>query len=169
MAYFKPLPSIDRLKEIFVIDESSPSGLRTKSARSGPGFDRIAGAASFGGYWKVMLDGVFYKVHRIIYAMHHETDPGCLVVDHINRNKQDNRVENLRLLSHQLNGINARLYSHNTIGERGVSAVRRGSVIKFRARITVNGECLHLGYFETREEARKAREAAECRLFEGQL
>lgn len=88
------------------------------------------------------------------------------MVDHINRNKQDNRVENLRLLSCSLNGINANTYSHNTTGKKGVSVSQKGSVKKFRARITVDGKCMHLGYFETVEDAHKAREAAEYRLFE---
>lgn len=161
MTYFKALPPIERLQEIFIIDETSASGLRNKIKRNGIKVGSVSGAATKGGYWKVMVDGVFYKVHRIIYALSHGVDPGFLIVDHINRNKQDNRINNLRSVSRQVNGINADIYSHNTTEIKGVSGTKKGATVKFRARITLNGTCKHLGYFETAEEAGKAREAAE--------
>jgi hypothetical protein len=166
MTHFKALPPIERLQEIFIIDETSASGLRNKIKRNGIKVGDISGAATKGGYWKVMVDGVFYKVHRIIYALSHGVDPGFLIIDHINRNKQDNRINNLRLVSRQVNGINANIYSHNTTGVKGVSSVKKGATVKFRARITLNGACKHLGYFDTAEEAEKAREAAERELFD---
>ena len=165
MTNFKALPSIEQLQNFFVIDETSASGLRNKIKRNGVKAGDVSGAATNGGYWKVMVNGVFYKVHRIVYALHHGIDPGFLIVDHINRNKQDNRVNNLRLVSRQINGINADIYSHNTTGIKGVSSVKKGATVKFRARITLNGICKHLGYFDTAEEAKKAREVAENQLF----
>jgi len=168
ITYFKALPLIERLHEVFVVDETSASGLRNKIKRSGLKVGAIAGSASEGGYWKVMVDRVFYKAHRIIYAMHYGIDPETLIVDHINRNKQDNRIENLRLVSRQLNGINASIYSHNTTGSRGVSKVNKGAMVKFRARITLDNVCKHLGYFDTAEEAERAREAAERQFFDQQ-
>jgi len=97
-----------------------------------------------------------------------------LQVDHINGIKDDNRRENLRVATNGQNRANSKLNDNNKSGLKGVH-LRKKPTIKNRkkkprkdrmgdrwaAQINVNGKKLHLGYFDTKEEAHAAyREAA---------
>jgi len=161
MATFKPLPSIDRLRQVFEIDETSPSGLRNLVTRGRLKAGLPAGTK--GKYWFAAIDGQYYTVQRIVYALHYGEDPGDRVVDHINRDPLDNRIQNLRLVPHSLNAINTGLFKHNKTGVRGVSYNKRDNV--YYAQIKVNQKAVHLGSFSTVEEAAKVRKEAEIRFF----
>ena len=95
--------------------------------------------------------------------MHNGSDPGDLVVDHINRNKYDNTPANLRLASNQLNSANGSTYKHNTTGVRGVSYNKRDNV--FYAQIKVKQKTIHLGSFTCVEHAASVRKQAEIKFF----
>lgn len=161
MATFKPLPSIERLHQVFVIDATSPSGLRNLVTRGRLKAGLPAG--SKGKYWYAAIDGYYYTVQRIVYAMYYKEDPGDRVVDHINRNRLDNRAENLRLAPHSLNAINTGLFKHNKTGVRGVSYNKRDNV--YYAQIKIKQKIIHLGSFSTVEEAAKVRREAEIKFF----
>jgi hypothetical protein len=72
------------------------------------------------------------------------------LVDHVNRNKLDNRLENLRCGTPTNNLANAGLSPRNTSGFKGVSPVRGG---RWRASISVQNRGVNLGQFATAEEA----------------
>jgi HNH endonuclease len=74
-----------------------------------------------------------------------------LEVDHINRNKLDNRKENLRLVSHTENEWNKSPKSTNTSGAVGVSYFKPRRT--WRARVGVYGQEICLGYFKNKSEA----------------
>ncbi len=102
------------------------------------------------GYLKVVLcrDGkeTTHYNHRLMakyYLQHNNKD---LVIDHINRNKGDNRVENLRLVTLAQNGWNT--------NSRG--AYKCGVGTKWFSSILVNGKKIYLGTFNTEEEAHSA-------------
>ena len=101
------------------------------------------------GYYRVYVDGKRYLVHRVVFLMNHGYLPE--MIDHINMDKQDNRLENLREATKDLNMINRGLFSNNTSGASGVS-FHNG---KWRARISEYGEERYLGKYETFEEAKK--------------
>jgi HNH endonuclease/AP2 domain len=63
------------------------------------------------GYLKVGFMGDRYQLHRVVWFLHYGEDPGDMVVDHINRDRSDNRIENLRLLTQQQNTFN-----HGSLG-----------------------------------------------------
>ena len=87
-------------------------------------------------------------------------------IDHVNGNKLDNRRDNLRLVTYQLNQANRKnLNSNNTSGARGV--IRRSGATKnpWLAQIMVNRKTIHLGVFATMVEAVMARKAAELKFF----
>lgn len=73
-------------------------------------------------------------------------------VDHWNLNGLDNTRGNLRLATHSQNQANRKVQKNNKLGVKGV--VENGN--KYRARIDVNGKCIHLGLFDTLEQARNA-------------
>lgn len=97
-------------------------------------------------------------LHRLIM-----NPPNDMQVDHINRNKLDNRRCNLRICTHQQNLFNTKIRSDNTSGVTGVSFDNKRE--KWRARIYANKKDMHLGYFDTFEDAVIARYKAEKKYF----
>lgn len=88
-----------------------------------------------------------------------------LVVDHINRNKLDNRKCNLRIVTRAQNSWNNPRLSTNKSGHTGVFYKNeKWRENKWAAFIIRNKESYHLGYFATKEKAIKAREDAKVRL-----
>lgn len=83
-------------------------------------------------------------------------------VDHRNGKPNDNRIGNLRITTHKNNMKNGKLYNSNTSGHKGVYYSKREK--KWKAAIRSNNVRYHLGTFNTREEAIKAREKAEIEL-----
>jgi len=84
-------------------------------------------------------------------------------IDHINRDRADNRWANLRLATRSQNNMNAGLRSDNKSGHKGVS--KRRDTGKWHARITVKRRILLLGNFHSFEDAVAARRAAERQFF----
>lgn len=84
--------------------------------------------------------------------------------DHANGKTLDNRRSNLRIASHADNMRNVRRKRNNRCGFKGVE-IGHGAVIKFKARITYQGERIHLGMFSTPEEAHAAYCEAAVRYF----
>jgi len=91
-----------------------------------------------------MIDGVSYKAHRLAFLYVDGYTPEN-DVDHINRNKDDNRWLNLRHVSRSCNMRNRSLLSNNTSGVNGVHW--RGSRNRYIASIRVNKKLFHLGSF----------------------
>lgn len=99
-------------------------------------------------------------IHRVIMGLSN-TDERC--VDHINHNPLDNRKENLRVCTIQNNNCNQKLSSRNTSNTTGVDYIQNLS--KWRARIHANGEEIHLGVFDSFDDAVRARKEAENEYF----
>jgi hypothetical protein len=77
--------------------------------------------------------------------------PAGKCVDHINGNTLDNRRENLRICTQAENRCNSRIQNNNTSGYKGVSWSEGHK--KWRSQIKLNKKIIHLGYFNTPEEA----------------
>lgn len=101
------------------------------------------------GYISITCGGLTRTAHRWAWFLHYGKWPD-LQIDHINGNKTDNRIENLREVDGSTNAQNQRrAMSTNKLGILGVTASRN----KFRADITVDGKAIFLGRFGTKEEA----------------
>lgn len=116
---------------------------------------------SYGVYFATTIwtyNGKSYEVrlHRIIA----EAPPGVLV-DHRNGNTLDNRRENLRWCTNSQNAQNRSDGHKGIAGYRGVTIERN----RFRAKIKVGGQSIHIGYFDTPEEASEAYEKKAKELF----
>lgn len=72
-------------------------------------------------YKKFRFGGKLYYVHRVVYSLFNGQIPKGMNIDHINRNKADNRIENLRLVSVQQNSINTGRHKDNRSGIKNVS------------------------------------------------
>lgn len=118
----------------------------------------------FDGYIAVVLKSfgrsrVF--AHRIAWAMHYgEWPQDC--IDHVNRDRKDNRIGNLRVVSRAENMRNLPLAVNNTTGAVGVSWDR--ARMRWRAQIGYGRRQVSLGRYGTLEEAITARKAAERAL-----
>jgi hypothetical protein len=108
------------------------------------------------GYLQMQINGKLSLVHRIIYEHVHGSIPDGMVIDHINRDKQDNRIENLRLVTISTNSHNSGPRKDSKTGVKGVGFDKCCN--KFRGEICVKGSRHKTKYFETLEEASKALE-----------
>lgn len=114
------------LNEYFRLDETSPSGLvRIRSKWNNPIPSQNVGVKSFEtngdpNGWTLRFKNKEYKVHRIIWTLvHGEIDP-YLVIDHLDGNPFNNRIDNLRLKAQKDNMRNQRLHSNSTTGHSGI-------------------------------------------------
>ena len=113
-------------------------------------------------YRRIMVDKKQYFVHQLIFLIHHGYIPKIpFMVDHINRDSLDNRIENLRECIQSQNEHNSDLPSHNSSGTKGVYYLKRSN--KWRATIQVNNHRTHLGVFQIKEDAVTARRVAEAK------
>ena len=79
----------------------------------------IAGTVLANGYRQVSFKKRFYKAHRIVWALHYG-DPGNSLIDHINYDKSDNRIENLRLATHAEQQRNRPAQANSRSGIKGL-------------------------------------------------
>ena len=122
----------------------------------------IAGSPEGHGYLQIRLQRRPHKAHRLAWLHVYGEWPKDQL-DHINRNRSDNRISNLREVSNKQNGQNASKPSNNTSGHPGVCWHKRDS--KWVAKITHSYKRIHLGYFKTMEEAIAARKAGELKYW----
>ena len=109
---------------------------------------QIAGRDNHG-YRMIGLMGKGYLSHRLIFMFHHGYFPP--EVDHIDGNKSNNKIENLRAATHSENLKNQKLRYDNTSGIKNVGWAKREQ--RWRVRLTVNGKDKHIGYFKDRDLA----------------
>lgn len=112
------------------------------------------------GYQKLRLGGVKYMAHRLVWKMVHGVEPE--VIDHIDGNRLNNRVENLRSVCHSENNKNKTKGVNNTSGMTGVSWHKR--INKWAANIKINGKMKHLGYFDDFKQAVRIRQHEQEKL-----
>lgn len=110
------------------------------------------------GYIRVRVNGKEYRAHRVIWEMFNGPIPEGMLVDHIDRDVYNNRIENLRLVTRQQNNANRGNLPGKYNLPKGVT--KNGK--RFRAKIYYKGETHCLGTYDTPEEAGAAyAEAAE--------
>jgi len=152
-----------QVREMFSYDPET--GLLTwVSGYRGVQVGRTAGALTARGYIGVIVHGKKYQAHRLIWLyVHGHFPPKWQDIDHANQIKHDNRLSNLRLSSRSQNQANVNMYSSNTTGYKGVSWHKQRE--KFRASIRHNYKSIHLGVFDTAEEASDAYKAAAQKIY----
>lgn len=114
-----------------------------------------------GGYPTANFGGVVIRLSELVMALHFEVKPEGCYVDHINHDKLDNRLTNLRFVTPEESSLNMPLNGNNTSGYTGVSKTKNGT---YRAYITTRGKQHNLGYYKTLQEAVEARREAENRF-----
>jgi hypothetical protein len=102
-------------------------------------------------YRYIHIKGANYLAHRLIYLYHHGIMPKF--IDHIDENKVNNTIENLRPATHQQNCLNIGIKKSNTSGVKGVSWHPRDKV--WMAQIRIEGKKVFLGNYKDIAEAEK--------------
>jgi hypothetical protein len=112
-----------------------------------------------GGYCTVVIycidKRVAKKIHRLVAItfLENEDDKPC--IDHIDGNRQNNHIENLRFATYSENSHNAKTRKDNISGHKGI---RYDEITKrWRVRITIDGTQIHLGGYVNKEDAIQAR------------
>jgi len=118
----------------------------------------IAGCLNDLGYIVIGFNHKVYKAHRLAWLFTHGSFPNN-EIDHINGNKNDNRLSNLRAVTKQENSKNKLIPKSNTSGVMGVFRDRD----KWVARIVVDKKPVNLGRFTDKKMAAEARKDAEVR------
>jgi hypothetical protein len=108
-------------------------------------------------YHVINFQSKFILAHRVAWFLHYGYWPQEFI-DHINGNKLDNRICNLRVVSKIQNAHNVGIRKHNTSGYTGVYF--RKDRNSWRAKIGIDGKRISLGYYKTAEEAGRAYEEA---------
>lgn len=121
---------------------------------------REVGSITATGYRRLSLDKRWYLAHRLIWRMVVGEWPDQ--IDHINGDRLDNRIENLRSVSRMENMRNRMLPRNNETGVHGVHWKPRDGV--WHAQIGIDGRIQYLGSFATKAEAVEARRVAERKL-----
>lgn len=137
-----------KVKELFRYEDGNL--IRRKATCNCTKVGDIAGSLGYNGYVITMIDRKTYYNHRLIWLFHNGYFPEN-DIDHIDRNKSNNRIENLREVSRTCNSKNTGNRSTNRSGVKGVSWSKDCN--KWMVRITVNYKDHYIGVFESFAEA----------------
>lgn len=144
----------ERALELFDYDaETGRLVWKARANNNGVPAGKEAGSFDNGsGYRIVGADGKKLFVHRVAFLIAHGYLPP--VIDHINQDKTDNRICNLRPADKRLNAFNAKMLTSNTSGYRGVSLESKTG--KWVARINDGKRYRMIGRYVTKEDAAEA-------------
>lgn len=124
--------------------------------------DTATGRVTSGGYIQITISGRVYVAHRLAWLYVYGEWPDD-ELDHVNGNRSDNRIVNLRPATRKQNMENKRLYKNSSSGSRGVSWDSKAGM--WRASVTSLGKAHHLGFFHDKEEAAAVAREKRLQLF----
>lgn len=172
----KSLPSPDVLRQLLKYDpdtgrlfwrrrgvewfrDGNQSAERSASIWNGKFAGKEAMTCVSDGYRTGNILSKMHRAHRVAFAMHYGSWP-IDQIDHIDGNRANNRIENLRDVSNETNGRNAKRIATNMSGVTGVCWNKRDR--RWLAYIRVHDVKHHLGEFQIFDDAVRARKAAEA-------
>ena len=161
----KELPSVDYLRKRLRYEPETgklfwrdcadmPNNWRARYAET-EAFTNVSG-----GYRTGRVDAATFGAHRVAWSIHYGEWPSNQI-DHINGIRADNSIANLRVVTPQENSRNRTMNRDNTSGVCGVSWFKR--LKKWKVQIKVDGRMIHLGLFDSIEDAAAARAEASAR------
>lgn len=154
------MPTQEELKSLLNYDDKT--GVFTWRKSNGPvKSGSTAGYVNEKGYILIGIKGKSYRAHRLAWLYFYGEMPSD-DIDHINHDKLDNKISNLRVVSNQENHRNVKMSVANKSGYNGVSFCNNRN--KWIARISDGTKYLNLGYFVNKMDAVAARKSKEKEL-----
>jgi hypothetical protein len=120
-----------------------------------------AGCLDKHGYVVIRFNNKLYKAHRLAWLFFYNCEPE--IIDHINRDRKDNRIINLRSVSMKENGLNKSIAKNNKTKKTGVSYCNFYK--KYVSYIDIDGKRKNLGYRKSLKEAIELRKKWEILLY----
>ena len=142
----KPAPSKSRLRELFAYKNGK---LFWNKSGNGRKVGDEAGMITEKGYRRIRVDGNLHMAHRLVWAYHFDDAPEY--IDHIDGNKLNNSIDNLRSATKIQNVYNIPLRKNNKSGVKGVYWAAREQ--KWAAELSINKQIRRIGYFDDLEFA----------------
>jgi hypothetical protein len=152
-----PIVTQHTLKSLLTYDAET-GWFRWRTTRSNRRAGSLAGHLHPRGYVRIVVCKQTYDAHRLAWLYVYGDWPKGQV-DHINRVKNDNRIQNLRCVTRSQNRQNSAVNCNSTTNIKGVGWHKHAQ--KWCARITIDGARIQLGVFESINDAIAARKAAE--------
>lgn len=138
------------LKNLFEYQDGQLVTKKRISQRTSKG--HVVGCPSGHGYIVFRLDGKKQYLHRMVFLFHYGFLPEY--IDHIDGDRENNKIENLRECTPSQNSHNAKSHIKNKSGVKGVSWCKRKR--KWRAYLTVDYKFKNLGTYKSISEAKEA-------------
>lgn len=139
----------NRVHEVLAYDrETGAFTYRVRVAQRAPA-GAIAGSVNSEGYRHIRIDGRAYKAHRLAWLIETGSWPTAMI-DHINGDRDDNRIANLREATRSQNLANSKVIRAGKLTQKGISQRSKGRWI---ARIQANGTSQFLGSFASEQNA----------------
>ena len=145
------LPANDRLRELLSYDPATGVFIWRASTSNRVKIGDIAECRDRAGYVVIRIDGVLYRAHRLAWLYYYGVEP-TVFIDHIDMDKSNNRIANLRLATKSQNQANIKARKDNALGVKGVYFERNKYQVKIRRQ--------HIGRFELLADAIAAYAAA---------
>ena len=142
---FKKLPGQRKLKEDFTYNLNTGSFLR---------YDGAFGYITKQGYSSILYEGETYLIHRLIWKWIYNEEPN--IIDHINGDKLDNRLVNLRDVDRGINARNRSKQANNTSGFTGVVWNKKNN--NWSACTKIKQKQIYIGTYSTPQKAKQARD-----------
>jgi hypothetical protein len=146
-----------RLKE--ALHYNPDTGIFTRKVRSSNSIKcgQVAGSRSSSDYCRISIDRKKFLAHRLAWLYVYGENP--TEIDHIDHDRSNNAISNLREVSRIQNSQNMSISSSNTSGTTGVSINKKSG--KWRSHIWLHGKQVSLGVFKNKSNAIIARKMAE--------
>lgn len=155
--------SPDELRERFIYRHESGEIFHRHSVSNIKAGQPIGSPHLRHGYKQLRFRGLYIPAHRAAWAIHYGNWPPIgFQIDHIDGDRANNRIQNLRLCTNTQNQWNRKMSSHNTSGFKGVYYHKATG--KWTSSIRMYGKMNYLGTFETPELAYAAYCEASVRL-----
>lgn len=113
--------NFDEISSKLRYDETSPTMLRWIGSGHNIVNNRVAGSKHSQGYFEVRVNLQLYLVHRVVWVLNGNLLDDEMVIDHIDGNRLNNRISNLRQVKQEINSQNSSIKSNNKTGVVGVS------------------------------------------------
>lgn len=147
--------SVEDYQSTFAVDPESPSGLSRIKASYHEGSQQgkighCGWAACLYGkqYWKVKFRNKGVMVHRIIWSLLNGEIPDNFVIDHLDGDGLNNKLDNIRLVSKAKNAVNKSKSKANTSGQTGVFRFREGTLTGWRVILTIDSDKVSKRFYD---------------------